>query len=120
MNGIDLQFDCLSDDCLKVLASYAVRELAARASNPDGGGWLDRIDEVPGISTTSLTTVHGYLIAQGMLKFEITGRSVGLQYQISTAGRDALNRKPAESADRTETEDAEIRHEAPYSRRGAA
>jgi hypothetical protein len=37
--------------------------------------------------------VHGMLIARGMLKFEITGRNVGLQYQISNLGRDALSRQ---------------------------
>ncbi len=40
-----------------------------------------------------LTGIHGFLIAQGMLKFEITGRSVGLQYQLSPLGRESLNRR---------------------------
>lgn len=92
MTATDLQFEPLSDDCLKVLSSYAVREVAVKAGDAETAGWLDRVDDVPGVDAGRLTMIHGCLIAQGMLKFEITGRSVGLQYQVSTAGREALAR----------------------------
>lgn len=92
MNGTDFQLDQLSDECLQVLGSYAVREIASKKANPESNGWLDRLADVPGVDATAMTTIHGILIAEGMLKFEITGRSVGLQYQVSPAGKEALNR----------------------------
>lgn len=121
MTGRDLQFEPLSQDCLKVLSTYAVREVAVRARQPDGAGWLDRVDEVPGVEPAALTMIHGFLIAQGMLKFEITGRSVGLQYQLSSFGRETLARESAGTAGRAESDSAEdCEGESPVSLRDAA
>lgn len=80
-------------NCLTVLECYAVRDAAAKASHADYSGWLDRILDVPGLEASSLTSIHGFLIAQGLIKFEFTGRSVGLQYQLSTLGRESIARK---------------------------
>lgn len=93
MTGIDLNFDMLTPDCIAVLNCYALRDLTAKSENPEYSGWLNRVDDVAGVDPTSLTRIHGMLIAQGMLKFEITGRSVGLQYQISSSGREAIVRQ---------------------------
>lgn len=93
MTVFDFHSEPISDDCLSVLSSYAIRDAAAKASNPEYSGWLDRVDEVAGVDKVRLTGIHGFLIAQGMLKFEITGRSVGLQYQLSPLGRESLNRR---------------------------
>lgn len=93
MTVFDFHSEPISDDCLSVLSSYAIRDAAAKASNPEYSGWLDRVDEVVGVDKVRLTGIHGFLIAQGMLKFEITGRSVGLQYQLSPLGRESLNRR---------------------------
>lgn len=79
--------------CLAVLDCYAVRDAAAKASSGEYSGWLDRIQEVAGIESTSLTAIHGFLIAQGLIRFEFNGRSVGLQYQLSTQGRESITRK---------------------------
>jgi hypothetical protein len=73
-------------NCLTVLECYAVRDAAAKVSHSDYSGWL-------GLETSSLTSIHGFLIAQGLIKFEFTGRSVGLQYQLSTLGRESIARK---------------------------
>ncbi|HQZ69293.1 MAG TPA: hypothetical protein PLY87_29605, partial [Planctomycetaceae bacterium] len=81
------------ENCLAVLDCYAVKDAAAKAGAAEYSGWLDRIQDVPGIETLSLTTIHGFLIAQGLIKFEFNGRSVGLQYQISTQGRESITRK---------------------------
>ncbi len=78
--------------CLAVLSCYAVRDTAARAACPEHSGWLDRILDLPGLDPSSLTSIHGYLIAQGLIRFEFTGRSVGLQYQLSPLGRDSVTR----------------------------
>ncbi len=80
-------------DCLAVLECYAVRDAAAKTSNSDYAGWLDRILSVPGLDAPCLTSIHGFLIAQGLIKFEFTGRSVGLQYQLSTLGRESIARR---------------------------
>jgi hypothetical protein len=93
MTGIDLNFDLLAPDCIAVLNCYALRDLTSKSENPEYSGWLNRVDDVAGVDPTSLTRIHGMLIAQGMLKFEITGRSVGLQYQISSSGREAIARQ---------------------------
>lgn len=80
-------------NCLTVLNCYAVRDAAAKAATSEYAGWLDRIQDVADIEKSSLTSVHGFLIAQGLIRFEFTGRSVGLQYQLSTQGREAITRE---------------------------
>lgn len=105
MIGTDLYSELLSRDCLTVLQTYCVRDLAAKSSIPDYAGWLDRVEQVPGVDSAVLSTVHGCLIALGMLKFEITGRSMGLQYQLSTSGREALTRTAAVPGDGSASED---------------
>ena len=80
------------NNCLTVVNCYAVRDAAAKASGGEYAGWLDRIQDVPGIERSSLTSIHGFLIAQGLIRFEFTGRSVGLQYQLSTQGRESIAR----------------------------
>lgn len=79
--------------CLAVLDCYAVREAAAKAAGAETTGWLDRVSDVPGLDPADLTSIHGYLIAQGLIRFEFTGRSIGLQYQLSPIGRESLNRR---------------------------
>ncbi len=106
MSAIELHSERLSEDCLKVLGSYAVREAAIKTGSAEHSGWLDRIDQIPGMDPRELTMVHGFLIAQGMLKFEITGRSAGLQYQVSTIGRDTLQRQPADPAEQSAAEES--------------
>lgn len=122
MSGIDLHAERISDECHAVLSSYSIREAAAKAAKAESSGWLDRIEDVPGVDAAQLTRIHGYLIAQGYLKFEITGRSVGLQYQLSPAGRDALARGAAVSADGSEadSDDSATQSSRPADRRSAA
>ncbi|HEY3969702.1 MAG TPA: hypothetical protein VGM05_34470 [Planctomycetaceae bacterium] len=52
--------------------------------------WSPRIVEVPGVAAEHLSAIHGKLIALGMLKFEISSRTDGMQYQLTTLGRQAL------------------------------
>ncbi|MCA9011270.1 MAG: hypothetical protein KDB01_16075 [Planctomycetaceae bacterium] len=80
------------ENCLTVLNCYAVRDAASKAAAEEYTGWLDRVQNVPGVETSSLTSIHGFLIAQGLIRFEFTGRSVGLQYQLSTQGRESIAR----------------------------
>jgi hypothetical protein len=99
MTGFHFENECLTAECLAVLGCYELRDAAARSENPEHAGWLNRVEEVAGVDPTALTGVHGMLIARGMLKFEITGRNVGLQYQISNLGRDALARQSLAAGD---------------------
>lgn len=75
----------------QVLETYAVRELASQPGSDASSGWLDRVCAVPGLDAPALASAHGLLIAEGLLKFEITGRSAGLQYQLSQRGREILS-----------------------------
>ena len=77
---------------LQVLEAYRVRAAAAKATTEDFTGWLERIDVLEGLTTKDLTRIHGQLIAIGNLKFEISGRSVGLCYKISDRGRQSLEK----------------------------
>ena len=86
------QYNAFEANCLTVLNCYAVRDAASKAGVQEYTGWLDRIQHVPGVETSSLTSIHGFLIAQGLIRFEFTGRSVGLQYQLSTQGRESIAR----------------------------
>lgn len=70
-------------------------------------GWLERIDQMPEFDAEELTRLHGQLIALGFLKFEISGRSVGLRYKISTRGKNALDRALAIAARREAGDDSD-------------
>jgi hypothetical protein len=86
------QFNAPDPQNLQVLEAYKVRAAAAKATTDDFTGWLERIDELEGMTTEDLTRIHGQLIATGNLKFEISGRSVGLCYKLSDRGRQTLEK----------------------------
>ena len=71
--------------------------------------WSPRIVNVSGVASEQLSAVHGKLIALGMLKFEIGSRADGVQYQLTTLGRQAL----IPAADRVLTPDWMLESEAP-------
>ena len=52
--------------------------------------WSQRITAVDGLAPEQLSVIHGKLIALGMLKFEIGSRADGVQYQLTSLGRQAL------------------------------
>lgn len=93
MNDSSTKQSEFEQNCLTVLNCYAVRDAAAKAASKEYAGWLDRIQDVQDIEKTTLTSIHGFLIAQGLIRFEFNGRSVGLQYQLSTQGREAMSRE---------------------------
>jgi len=106
----DLLNQELTTDCVEVLQSYAVRESASRhVDSGEQTDWLERVDDVPGIDSSALSSVHGTLIAEGLLKFEVTGRCQGLQYQLTPLARDILANSDQllESASAEEPEDSD-------------
>lgn len=56
----------------------------------DDTRWIPRIGEIAGIAPELLPRAHGRLIAEGLLRFDLMGRSDGLGYRLTPAGRQAL------------------------------
>jgi hypothetical protein len=87
----------------RVLEAYASASLtAAPAAAPssdapaasEGLGWVSRVARLDGIEPERLSSVHGKLIALGLLSFEVSGKT-GMQYQLSPLGHRTLgNRTP--------------------------
>jgi hypothetical protein len=97
-----------------VIEAYRTLEIAAAASAPQAAspieaapvvegvapaesadeesltGWVERVREIPGVEKAALSSVHGQLIAQGLLKCEVGHRSVGLLYRVTPQGKSAL------------------------------
>jgi hypothetical protein len=80
-----------------VLAVYREWGAAARNQSADFDGWLPRLNAMEGIESARLPIVHGRLIALGFLRFQVGGRSIGLQYQLTPEGRQALESAAAET-----------------------
>lgn len=96
------QTDVLNPQNLVVMLAYETRKKTLKATQEDFDGWMDRLDELDGFDRESLTQAHGQLIAQGFLKFEISGGTVGLRYQISPQGKLAMTKAqmtPEEAAE---------------------
>lgn len=73
-----------------------------RQQTPDSDGWVARQTEITGIDSAQLSSIHGKLIAFGMLKFDVGGRDVGVQYQLTQQGRRALLGEVANADDGSE------------------
>jgi hypothetical protein len=80
-----------SMDWRSVLAAYQSAQDAAKNSEAEFDGWLPRIVSIVGVDDEALPKLHGKLIALGFLKFQLASRESGVVYQISPAGREALN-----------------------------
>jgi hypothetical protein len=52
--------------------------------------WIPRLGQVEGVPTELLSRVHGQLIAEGLLRFNLLGRMDGIGYRLTPAGRQAL------------------------------
>ncbi len=83
-----------------VLEAYASLTAApavkpAASETPEGLGWASRLRRLDGIEPEQLSSLHGKLIALGLLSFEVSGKS-GVQYQLSPLGYRTLgHRAPA-------------------------
>ncbi|MEQ9407829.1 MAG: hypothetical protein RIK87_08875 [Fuerstiella sp.] len=105
MTQAAFQLDTLTPQNLQVMQAYSLRAATKKASAEGFDGWLERIDALPDLTAEMLTQLHGQLIAMGFLKFEIAGRNIGLRYQISPKGKQALDR--ALSAESTDSDAAD-------------
>ncbi len=81
--------------------------VAARSDEPDMTGevanltadpkkrasrWVQRITHIATIERAELSKIHGRLIAYGLLKCDLAGRSDGMVYQLTSSGKTVLNR----------------------------
>jgi len=97
---IDIELEELHrcDDWRRLLEGYQslLEQRISAAEAPEKlDGWLPRLHAVEGVDDSDLSRIHGRLIAWGFLTFRLAGRTAGIQYQISPAGKQALARHPA-------------------------
>jgi len=91
-------------DWRATLQAYYDLQLKLR-EQPDWDGWVLRQAAIQNVDSSSLSSIHGKLIAFGMLKFDVAGRDLGVRYQLTHQGRRALlgESEPAESAELAES-----------------
>ena len=84
-----------------VLESYQARHEQLQQRDPENDGWLSRITAVAGVEDERLPRIHGKLIALDLLAFQLAGRTAGVRYQLTSLGKQSLNRlsKQAEQED---------------------
>lgn len=105
-----LQFD-VTPAQQQLLHAYQAQAASLKVTSEEFDGWLERIDELSGVEVDQLTSLHGQLIAAGMLRFEISGRNVGLKYQLSQQGKRALELEAESDEGREDDELAEFEAE---------
>ena len=54
--------------------------------------WVQRITQIATIEPAELSKIHGRLIAYGLLKCDLAGRSDGMVYQLTSSGKTMLKR----------------------------
>ena len=75
----------------RVLEAYRTHQQRVKQTTPEMDGWLERVVRVDGVPDEQLPRVHGKLIALGLLKFQLAGRTSGVRYQLSPEGWQALH-----------------------------
>ena len=84
MANQDLELFDANPDWRPLLAAYQDRHPAGKLQ------WSARLDVVEDIPSERLPAIHGKLIALGLLKFDLDGKSGGMLYQPTPLGRQAL------------------------------
>jgi hypothetical protein len=74
----------------KTLQIYFELQQQQREKAAEADPWVARQADIPGVEPVQLSSIHGKLIAFGMLKFDVGGRDVGVLYQVTHQGRRAL------------------------------
>lgn len=66
-------------------------ELVAESAEVESDtGWIPRLRELPGVAAERLALLHGQLIAHGLLRFNLLGRTAGVGYRVTPEGRQLL------------------------------
>jgi hypothetical protein len=84
------------------LRCYWELQQQGRNHAPAFDGWVPRVAEVPKVDPAELSGVHGRLIAFGFLKFDLAGRELGMRYQLTPLGRQAIGAATAEDSEPAE------------------
>ena len=79
----------------QLLATYAGAVATAE-------GWIERIAELPGINAEQVSRIHGKLIAWGLLDFQLGALAEGVQYQLTSLARQALQPRMESAEPETE------------------
>jgi len=90
---IDFELDELrqNDWWLEVLRAYQPVRTPRKADEEAVDSWLERVRDVDGVDRAELSRIHGKLIALGLLKFQLEGRTCGVRYQLSASGKHLLS-----------------------------
>jgi hypothetical protein len=72
------------------LKLYWELQTQARQAAVEFDGWVPRVSEVPKVEPALLSNVHGRLIAFGFLKFDLSNRDIGMRYQLTPLGKQAI------------------------------
>lgn len=107
----DLPFDSPHENAewIRVLAAYRAEQTVRKQTDPEHDGWIDRLTRISGLETEQLSSIHGRLIAFGLLKFQLTSRTTGVQYQISPAGVKSLEQAKNLAHSATPAQDGETK-----------
>jgi hypothetical protein len=115
MIGEDLHILREQTHCLDILQAYADWEKSRE--EPTESRWRERLsveEESADELAEAWSNAHGLLIAYGWLDIELKGRSVGMQYRITTDGKRALSllngslgTESSEAEEHSETSDAD-------------
>jgi len=84
-----------------LLSAYQAQQAAS------ADGWVDRILEIEGLDAAELSRIHGRMIADGLLEFELAERGLGVRYQLSPQGVRALHSTSAISSESGLSDDPE-------------
>lgn len=120
MIGEDLHILREQTHCLDILQAYADWEKSRE--EPTESRWRERLsveEESAEELGEAWSNAHGLLIAYGWLDIELKGRSIGMQYRITTDGKRALallngslGLDSIEAEDQSETTDADDQFDA--------
>lgn len=93
---LDLDFAVLDvhPEWRQVLLAYSEGFIATTTGDAETAefvarGFRPRVREVDGVPVDQMARAHGKLIAHGLLQVEIAGRTGGMLYQLTAAGRRA-------------------------------
>lgn len=71
-------------------SSDATRDNSESIEADSDTGWIPRLRDLPGIAADRLAPLHGQLIAHGLLRFNLLGRTAGVGYRVTPEGRSLL------------------------------
>ncbi|GAB4142390.1 MAG: hypothetical protein Tsb009_12670 [Planctomycetaceae bacterium] len=92
MIPLELEAQSEAAEFRAVLAAYQTEEAVLQQTDPEHNGWVQRLIRIGDLEPERLSHIHGQLIAFGYLKFQLGGRTTGVQYRISPEGRKIIER----------------------------